>query len=142
MKVELYIFGETKNPAIQKEAQARWRILCTLKSGIIEKREGAVLLKNATIKKAVLAAFLEALNKFNKSAVIKIYISDDYVRAALINGWPKRWKDNNWHKIRLNGDIKHLELWQQVTEKLSNHAVSFAKETELKYKNFKEMEDY
>ena len=140
MKVEIYVQGKTKNPARQQKAQARWCILCVLNNGTVERRDGSVLLNNATTKRAVLTAFLVALEKFNKAAVIKIYISDDFVRAALINNWPKRWKDNNWHKIRLNGEVMHLDLWQQISQQMTKHAVSFARGEELDNKILKEME--
>lgn len=140
MKVDIYIQGKTKNPAIQKTAQAKWCICCALSNGTIEKRDGNVLLNNATTKRAVLVALLTALQKFNKAAVLRIYISDDFVRAVLINGWTNRWQKNQWHKIRLNGEIKHLDLWQQISEQLKNHAVSFANGAELDNKTLKEME--
>lgn len=139
MKVELYIQGKTKNPAKQKKAQARWLISCALSNGTVESRDGIVILNNATTKRAVLYAMNQALQKFNKAAVIKIFISDDYVRAVFLNKWIGRWKDNDWHKIRLNGDIKHLDLWQQIAVQLSNHAVSFAKGKELENEILKEM---
>lgn len=140
MKVDLYIQGKTKNPARQKKAQAIWLISCALKDGTVEKRDGAVILNDATTKRAVLYALSQALQKFNKAAVIKIYISDDFVRAVLINGWLTRWKNNGWHKIRLNGEIRHLDLWQQIADKLSNHAVSYAKDEDLKNEILKDME--
>ena len=87
MKVELFIQGKTKNPAIQKKAQARWCIRCALKDGTVESRDGVVILQNVTTKRAVLYALDQALQKFNKAAVIKIYISDDYVRAVFLNSW-------------------------------------------------------
>ena len=139
MKVELYIQGKTRNPARQKKAQARWLISCVLSNGTVEKRDGTVILNNATTKRAVLYAMNQALQKFNKAAVIKIYISDDYVRAVFLNKWIGRWKDNDWHKIRLNGDIKHLDLWQQIAVQLSNHAVSFARGKELENEILTEM---
>ena len=75
MKVELYIQGKTKNPAKQKKAQARWLISCALSNGTVESRDGIVILNNATTKRAVLYAMNQALQKFNKAAVIKIFIS-------------------------------------------------------------------
>lgn len=140
MKVELFIQGGTKNPAKQKKAQARWLISCALNNGTVEKRDGIVILNDATTKRAVLYALDQALKKFNKAAAIKIYISDDYVRAVFLNGWLSRWKGNSWHKIRLNGDIKHLDLWQQIAEELSNHAVIFARGQDLNNENLLEME--
>jgi ribonuclease HI len=140
MKTEIYVQARTKNPAKQKEAQAKWHIRCVLGNGAEETRDGTVVLKDATTKRAVLTALLEALNKFNKAAVIRIYISDDYVRACLINGWLGKWKANEWHKIRLNGEVMHLDLWQQISQQLSKHAVTFAHGEELDNKTLKEME--
>lgn len=140
MRTEIYIQGKTKNPAKQQKAQARWCIRCVLNNGMVETRDGTVMLNNATTKRAVLTALLVALGKFNKAAVIKIFISDDFVRACLINGWLSRWRGNNWHKIRLNGEVMHLDLWQQISQQLSKHAVTFAKGEELENKVLEEME--
>lgn len=137
MTTEIIIKGATKNPAVQKQAIARWSIVCVLNNGTVEKRDGVVCINNATIKRAVLTALRDALMRFSKAAVIRIYVSDDYVRNALIQGWPQRWKNNNWHKIRLNGDIRHLDLWQQISEQLSKHAVSVAGAEELENKKYK-----
>ena len=140
MITEIYVQGRTKNPAVMKKAHARWCIRCVLNSGKVERRDGEIILDNVTTKRAVLKALLVALERFDRPAVIKIYISDDFVRAALINGWLKRWKDNNWHKIKLNGDIRHLDLWLQVSKRLTNHAVTFAQGQELDNKILNEME--
>lgn len=140
MKVDIFIQGKTKNPAVLREARAKWCISCVLNNGEVQTKDGNVLLNNATTKRAVLMALLCALERFNKAAVLRIYISDDYVRNALINGWPGRWKENDWHKIRMNGDIKHLDLWQQVSKQLTNHAVTYARGEELDNKTLKEME--
>ena len=141
MTTEIYILGKTKNPALQKTAMARWMIVCVLNSGQVEKRDGAVCLGNATTKKAVLTALMNALKRFNRPAVLKIYISDDFVRSSLVNGWTKRWKENNWHKIRLNGQLAHEELWRQIVVQLSNHAVSYARPEELDNKYIHELEE-
>ena len=140
MTTEIFVLGETKNPAIQRTAWARWMIVCVLSNGTVEKRDGVVCMNNATTKKAVLTALSQALQRFNKAAVLKIYISDDFVRNSLVNGWTMRWKNNNWHKIRLNGQLIHEDMWRLVQSQLSNHAVTFAKAEELDNKYIKEME--
>lgn len=140
MITEIYVQGKTRNPAKQQKAMAKWCIRCVLSNGTVETRDGTVVLNNATTKRAVLTALLVALGKFNKAAVIKIYISDDFVRAVLVNGWLSWWKDNDWHKIRLNGEVRHLDLWQQIAQQLSKHAVTFARGEELENKQLREME--
>ena len=140
MTTEIYILGKTKNPARQKQAWARYCIVGVRNNGQVEKKDGVVCLGNATTKKVVLTALSQALQRFNRPAVLKIYISDDFVRASLANGWANRWKANNWHKIRYNGQLAHEELWRNVVTQLSNHAVSFAKAEELDNKYIKELE--
>lgn len=141
MTTEIFVLGKTKNPAIQRTAWARYMIVCVRNNGTVEKRDGVVCINNATTKRAVLTALSNALERFNKAAVLKIYISDDFVRASLVNGWTNRWKANNWHKIRLNGQLIHEDLWRQVVSQLSNHAVSFARAEELDNKYIKELEE-
>ena len=64
--------------------------------------------------------------------MIKIYIHEDFVRNMLQNQMPRRWKANGWRKIRQNEELKHKELWQEITELTSQHAVSIANREELK----------
>ena len=141
MKIDIYIQGMTRSPAVQKCAMAGWFISCVLSNGTVETRYGIAVVRNATIKKAVLTALDECLGLYNKAAVLRIYISDDYVRNALISGWPRRWKANAWRKIRLNGEVKYLDLWRGISEKLSNHAVTYARGEELDNKILKQLEE-
>lgn len=131
MTTEIYIQGKTKNPARLKTAWARWSIVCALNSGQVVRKNGTVCINNATTKRAVLTALSQALSRFNRPAVLKIYISDDFVRNSLANGWTMRWKTNNWHKIRLNGQLIHEDLWRNIQAQLSNHAVTYAKADEI-----------
>lgn len=142
MKVEIYIQTKTKNPAIQKIAQARWLIQSVSNTGQVSSRDGVVCINNATSKRAALSALETALSRFQKAAVIKIYVSDDYVRNMCITNMPKRWKENDWHKIRQNGELRHQDLWQSITRLLANHAVVYATQDEcLRSYKLKEMED-
>lgn len=142
MRVEIYIQARTKNPAVQKRAQAKWLIRSVASNGQEVRKDGVVVLTNATEKRAVLQALTDALERFTKAAVLKVYISDDYVRNMLVANMPKRWRDNSWHKIRKNGELIHSDLWILVSKLLANHAVSFAGTAEcLDNKTLKEMEE-
>ena len=90
MTTEIYIQGKTKNPARLKTAWAKWSIVCVLNSGQVVRKNGTVCINNATTKRAVLTALSQALSRFNRPAVLKIYISDDFVRNSLSNGWTMR----------------------------------------------------
>lgn len=142
MLVEIYIQTKTKNPAVLQTAQARWLIRSVSSGGLQEQRDGVVFINNATSKRAALQALCDALSRFNKAAVIKIYISDDYVRNMCIAGMIPRWRANDWHKIRLNGNLVHQDLWQRISSLLSKHAVTFASSQEcLGAYKLKELED-
>ena len=80
MTIEIFIQTKSKNPAAQKIAQARWLIQSVSNSGQVNSKDGAVSINNATYKRAALQSLVDSLSRFNKAAVIKIYISDDYVR--------------------------------------------------------------
>lgn len=142
MQIEIFIQTKTKNPAVLKTAQARWLIQSVSNNGQVNTKDGAVVISNATEKRAALQALIDALSRFTKAAVIKIYISDDYVRNMCLTKMPMRWKSNDWHKIRQNGELIHADLWQKVHFLLCNHAVCFAtKEECLGSYKLKELED-
>lgn len=141
MKCEIYIQTSTRNPAVQKCVKARWLISSVLGNGQKETRDGIVCMNNATAKQAALTALADALARFNKAAVIRIYISDDFVRNMLVANMPQRWEQNDWHKIRLNQELKHEMQWKYVKSFLSGHAVSYAGADEIREnKTLKEME--
>ena len=131
MICEIYIQASTKNPAVQKTAKARWLISSVQGNGQRMTRDGIVCLNNATSKQVALIALAEALARFNRAAVIKIYISDDFVREMLIHNMPQRWEQNNWHKIRQNLSLAHEMQWKYVKNFLSGHAVSYATAEEI-----------
>ena len=125
MRLEIYV-SNIRNPAIQKHAQARWMICAYQGDKVQDQRKGSVTLSNATTKKAALVALRDALKRFNKAAVIKIYVQDDFVRNMLRAKMPERWAANNWRLLRYNREIHHLELWQEISCLLKIHAVSYA----------------
>ena len=131
MICEIYIQASTRNPAVQRVARARWLISSVSANGQKQTRDGIVCLNNATAKQVALIALAEALSRFNKAAVIKIYISDDFVRNMLISNMPQRWEANDWHKIRQNLNLAHEQQWKYVRNFLKGHAVSYAKADEV-----------
>lgn len=137
---EIYIQTSTKDIRVRKIAKARY-LLCASVNGQQMTRDGIVCINNATSKAAALAALSEALERFKKPAVIKIYVSDDYVRNMLTMQMPARWERNGWHKIRYNAELKHAAYWKRIRELLSAHAVKYAGADEIKdNKTLKEME--
>lgn len=137
---EIYIQTSTKDIKVQKMVKAKY-LLCASAGGQQQTRDGTVCMTNATAKAAALAALVQALERFQKPAVIKIYISDDYVRNMLTMNMPHRWEQNGWHKIRYNADLKYQPYWKRIREIMSAHAVKYAGADEIKdNQTLKEME--
>lgn len=137
---EIYIQTSTKDIRPQKIVKAKY-LLCASAGGTQQTRDGIVYMNNATSKAAALAALVQALERFQKPAVIKIYISDDYVRNMLTMQMPARWEQNGWRKIRYNRMLKYAPYWKKIKELLSAHAVRYAGADEIKNnKTLKEME--
>lgn len=70
---------------------------------------------------------IEALKRMKKPSVIRVFTSNDHVFYTLENGWNIQWKKNGWRNAR-NMQIKHPELWAELTEELQKHSYSVTKE--------------
>lgn len=132
MKTEIHIKPKSKRPQNIREARCDYEIICVFDDGRQEARGGSVCIQDASEKRAALTALRDALKRFTKPSLIKIYMGEDFVRNMLQQQMPKRWRDNGWRKIRQNAELKHRELWQEITELTKQHAVVIAKEEESK----------
>ena len=131
MKIEIIIKPKTRRPQKIKKAECAWTISAVLDDGKKKDIDGTVSIPNASIKTAALIALRDALGRFNKPAVIKLYIHEDFTRAMLSGGMLQRWERNDWRKIRRNEELKHRDLWMEIAAMLKTHAVSIAKKEEM-----------
>lgn len=132
MKTEIHVKPVSKRPQNIREAKCNYEIICVYDDGRQEARGGSVCIKDASEKKAALTALRDALQRYTKPSLIKIYMGEDFVRNMLQQQMPKRWKANGWRKIRQNAELKHSDLWQEITELSNQHAVVIAKKEEIK----------
>lgn len=141
MRLAIYVNSQ-KNPAILRTAKAKWAICAFEEDGaLIYKKDGVVILPKSTVKRATLIALRDALKRFTKAAVIKIYVSDPFVRNMLQTNMPYRWSQHDWRLFRYSRDIRYVEIWQEIHTLLKNHAVSYAGTEELaENKYLKELE--
>lgn len=131
MRLAIFV-NSMSNPAVMRTAKARWAICAFEEDGsLISKKDGVVILPKATCKRASLVGLRDALKRFNKAAVIKIYVSDPFVRNMLQTNMPYRWSQHDWRLFRYGRDIRYCELWQEINTLLKSHAVSYAGPSEL-----------
>ena len=132
MKTEIHIKPMTGRPQTIKQARCDYEIICVFDDGRQEARGGSVCIPDASEKRAALIALRDALKRFTRPCMIKIYMGEDFCRNMLSQQMPKRWKANGWRKIRQNGELKHKDLWQEIAELTKQHAVLIAKKEETK----------
>lgn len=131
MRIELYVLC-SKSPGILKNAKAKWAV-CAFddKGQLKDKRDGVVVSPKSTNKKASLLALRDALKKFNKPAVINLYIQDPFVKNMMQTNMPHRWSTHDWRLFRYNREIKYCSLWQEIHGLIKNHAVKYASSEEM-----------
>lgn len=81
----------------------------------------------------ILMAFCAALNRMKKSCRITVYTDSIYLRESCEKRL-RHWKENGWMTAH-NEPIKNRDLWQQVSEKISGHVITFSTEYHHGYKN-------
>lgn len=109
MNIEIFV-KTPGNPAVLRTAKAKWMICAYNPRGqIYDSRQGVVIIPKATVKKASLIALRDALKRFDKAAVIKIYVTDPFVRNMLQTNMPYRWSQHDWRLFRYGRDIRYVD---------------------------------
>lgn len=66
---------------------------------------------------------ISALNSLKEPCEVELYTDSQYIANAINKGWLKAWKAKNWK--RKDGELKNVDLWQELDKLLSIHKVSF-----------------
>ncbi len=66
---------------------------------------------------------ISALSALNEPCMVALYTDSQYIANAINKGWLKGWKAKNWK--RKDGELKNIDLWQQLDALLTTHSVSF-----------------
>lgn len=96
---------------------------------------GAILLYKDTIRelsggeehttnnRMELLGVISALSALKEPCEIELYTDSQYIANAINKGWLQGWKAKNWK--RKDGELKNIDLWQELDKLLNTHAVSF-----------------
>jgi len=79
--------------------------------------------KETTNNRMELLGAINALSALKEPCEVSLYTDSQYVAKAINEGWLKGWKAKNWK--RKDGDLKNVDLWQQLDRLLSIHSVKF-----------------
>lgn len=80
--------------------------------------------KETTNNRMELTAVISALSALKKSCQVDLYTDSKYVVDAIVQGWAKKWKANNWMRTKKDKAL-NSDLWQQLLDLLEQHEVTF-----------------
>ncbi|MGI5984599.1 MAG: ribonuclease HI [Clostridiales bacterium] len=66
---------------------------------------------------------INALSALKEPCEVSLYTDSQYLSKAINEGWLKGWKAKNWK--RKDGELKNVDLWQELDRLLNIHSVSF-----------------
>ena len=96
---------------------------------------GAVLCYNRTEKelsggaarttnnRMELTGVITALQTLKEPCEVTLYTDSQYIVNAINKKWLAGWKAKNWK--RKDGELKNIDLWQELDRLLSVHSVTF-----------------
>lgn len=73
-----------------------------------------------------LKAVVEALKALKEPCKVVIYSDSAYIVNAVNQNWIERWQKNGW-KTSEKEEVKNIDLWNELTELLKIHKVTFEK---------------
>jgi len=75
-----------------------------------------------------LLAVIKGLEALKRHSHVELFTDSEYVRQGLAL-WMPKWKANGWRRSvgprGKTGEVKNLELWQQLDELVARHTVKF-----------------
>lgn len=79
--------------------------------------------KATTNNRMELSGVIAALSALNESCNVTLYTDSQYIEKAINEGWLRSWKAKGWK--RKGGEVKNLDLWQELDALLAKHSVTF-----------------
>jgi ribonuclease H len=70
-----------------------------------------------------LMAVISALTALKESCEVELWTDSQYIEKAINEGWLAGWKRRDWK--RKGGELKNIELWQELDRLLGLHRVNF-----------------
>jgi ribonuclease HI len=75
-----------------------------------------------------LMSVIRGLEALKKRSQVELFTDSEYVRQGL-STWMEKWKANGWRRKTgpggKTGEVKNLELWQQLDVLIAKHVVNF-----------------
>lgn len=69
-------------------------------------------------------AAIVGLETLNIKCDVTLYTDSRYLVDAIVQGWAKKWRNNNWKRNKKES-AKNTDLWQQLLDLCEKHQVNF-----------------
>lgn len=125
-RVNITVVTTCKGPSKQKAVG--WYLIEHVKDGIPKTKDGCLYRDSITGKALTLQLMANALYILSKSNAqfdtIEVYIEDQYIESAYLNGWMDKWKDSDWKNSK-GQPVADCEIWQQLYDQMEKLAKRF-----------------
>ena len=79
--------------------------------------------KQTTNNRMELMGAISSLSALKEACEVDLFTDSQYIANAINKGWLVGWKAKNWK--RKDGELKNIDLWQELDKLLSLHTVTF-----------------
>ncbi len=90
------------------------------------KREYSGGERETTNNRMEITAVIEGLKRLKYPCNVDVYSDSAYTVNAFLNGWINAWRKNGWKKADGKA-VLNLDLWQELYDLTTTHAVTFHK---------------
>lgn len=78
---------------------------------------------DTTNNRMELLGVISALSALKEPCAVELFTDSQYIANAINQSWLPSWKEKNWK--RKGGELKNIDLWQELDRLLQIHKVSF-----------------
>ncbi len=79
--------------------------------------------RETTNNRMELGGVIAGLTALKMPCKVDLYTDSQYIVKAINDGWLAGWKKRGWR--RKDGELKNIELWQELDSLLNKHDVTF-----------------
>lgn len=122
-KVNIYLYTTIKGPGAREGSYTYILEYITTKGPVTLTKQDSI---TATENRAHLLILIKALERIRRPCELEIYTDSEYIRSGALK-WLKDWEQRGW-MTKKDRPVANKEEWQQASELLSRHLVTFCRE--------------
>lgn len=119
-KVNIYLYTTIKGPRVREGSYTYILEYMTEKGPVTLTKQDSI---TATENRAHLLILIKALERLRHPCELEVYTDSEYIRSGAVK-WLKDWERRGW-MTKKDRPVANKEEWQQASELLSRHLVTF-----------------